>query len=266
MQQIWLEDPQERPDFRAIVLHLANLTKYEGDIEKDLEAETKSCSKLRVKPYQQVDIPRLDKDPSLAHVYSTLEQPEPVYSNFSREASPGSLTPEEYEVPAKQDSLTAEEYEVPSQHLQDGEDGASVDDVPVDYEVPQSTAERKKKSRPKPEVNRPKPEVPLRNSPAHVRKPPASSPVIVPPSDKTPADEEEILYEVPSTLSQEAVPTRYSRLSYPAVQKAMSAPDPNYEVAMAESPYKNLGPHNCNSLPSSFLHKNHVYQTLEPNA
>lgn len=241
MQQTWLEDPQERPDFHAIVLHLANLMKYEGDIKSDLKMETKNCSKLRVKPYQQVELSSSQGNaPSLAHVYSVLEQPEPVYSNYSREESVDSFEPEEYEIPA--------------QCIQDNETTESLSNTPMEYEIPQSTAERRKKNRKA---------TPEQGSPHHTNNPTASPPV--PARKNHVIDDDEIHYEVPQTYTDEdTVPARYSRLSYPAIKKAVSAPDPEtrYESAPLNG---ELEPNNYNSLPSKFHQKNHVYRTLEPN-
>lgn len=282
MQQTWMGDPQDRPDFREVVLDLASMMGYKGDIRRELEAETENCSKLRVKPYRQVELSSSHQE-NPPHAYSVLEQPEPVYSNYSREGSPKSRSaePEEYEVPSqcnpnsaknsmdsipleyevpqstpegrkitKSRSAEPEEYEVPSQCIANSETN-SVDSTPLEYEVPQSMPERRKTN------GRVMPTASPSTTPAPRRKKRAPNTAM----QNQPSADDEIHYEVPSSSTK--IPSRYSTLSYPAVQKAMSVPDSKVEaVSVPRSYTEKLG---YNSLPSKFHHKSHVYQTLEPN-
>ena len=145
----------------------------------------------------------------------------------------------------KSRSAEPEEYEVPSQCIQNSE-ANSMESIPLEYEVPQSTPERRmKNSRAMPTVP------PSITAPVDAprRKNHAPNGVI----NQVPSADDEIHYEVPST--------RYSTLSYPAIQTAISAPDPAEEPVSAP---EGLQPHGYNSLPSKFYHKSHVYQTLEP--
>lgn len=151
MQEIWREDPEERPDFRGIVLSLTDLVHYSGDIESDLKAETRNCKKEHT--YHQLEPSAFSQhlQETGASIYAVLE--EPVYHNFSREESLDS--PEEYEVPQTISSAcdggsgkTVEDlgdaYEVPVLSTQDGESAKSVvadsaiGSMPVEYEIPQS--------------------------------------------------------------------------------------------------------------------------------
>lgn len=135
MQTTWMQDPKERPDFRAIVIHIANLTKYKGDIETELRLETREEDN----PYEYEDPSRTDnwlpdenakKD---SNIYSVLE--EPVYNNCSRENS--SEYPEEYEVPislsqseSTKDAVSAVVQPIPEN--------------PIEYEIPLSAIETEK--------------------------------------------------------------------------------------------------------------------------
>ena len=135
---MWSEDPEQRPDFREIVLSLADLMHYGGDIESDLVAETKNCLKVKKEHnYHELEYPYQVAE---VNFYSVLE--EPVYHNFSREES--SLdSPEEYEVPQPVSSTSNgtphAEYEMPVPSSQDAE-SVDVDAIlmPMEYEVPQS--------------------------------------------------------------------------------------------------------------------------------
>ena len=69
MQQTWMQDPQDRPDFRAVVLDLASLMDYKGDIKRELEVETEKCSKLRVKPYREVELSSSNSHQNPPHTY-----------------------------------------------------------------------------------------------------------------------------------------------------------------------------------------------------
>lgn len=252
MQQTWMEDPQERPDFRAIVLHLARLMKYEGDIESDLKMETKNCSQVH-EGNQSASRTEPQSPQQNGHVYSVLE---PVYSNCSQEES--------------SDSLEAEQYEVPVLSCPDSGPGVLgaedlVSTIPMEYEIPQSTPERKRKN-PTTSATAPtrsKPEVPARKSPAHTSKPRPTAPVCIPGRVE---QDDEIHYEVPATLNEED--TTYWHLSYPAVEKAVSVPPPDLELGSpppsSEAPYSKLERNRdyYNSLPSKFTH---VYHTLEPH-
>lgn len=138
MQEIWSEDPVDRPDFRAIVIGLAGIMRYRGDIESELKMETANCR--REHPYQKVKIPAAQQytEAEGAHLYSVLE--EPIYNNYSREQSLD--PPEEYEVPVQMSlpdsevgpsgggSLSQPRYEMP-------ERGANRSPTPPRYEVPE---------------------------------------------------------------------------------------------------------------------------------
>ena len=156
MKEIWLEDPEERPNFRAIVISLAGLMNYKGNNERELKLETANCRKEH--PYQKVQIPaaqQYTKTKNTDHVYSVLE--EPIYGNYSREESLD--PPEEYEVPKT--SLQDQElrnsppvlYEVPELG-QDPEMGTidASPSPPVHYEVPDLSVPSRSPSPPHYEV------------------------------------------------------------------------------------------------------------------
>lgn len=180
MKDTWREDPEERPDFRAIVLSLANLLHYSGDIESDLAAETKHCNRDHI--YHQLEpsvFPSKDHQETSAHMYSELEE-QPLYHNCSRDESLGS--PEQYEVPQplstgddeSEESLEVldNKYEVPVVSSEDAESVAAGALVPMEYEVPQSGASETA-TNPLPDKGSSPSRLPQR-SPAQRRKKPAT--------------------------------------------------------------------------------------------
>lgn len=288
MQEMWKEDPEERPDFGEIVLSLANLMHYSGDIESDLIAETRNCRKVKKEHnYHELELtafPQNREGP-----YSMLE--EPVYHNYSRDESLDS--PEEYEVPQPvlsscDGESSHAEYEVPVMSSQDAESAKSVDldtvVVPMEYEIPQSemtkktipngrngpnhipqrsltyhnkfpaTAETTKKAN-----NSPRPDRSSQSSPArHMHKPPGTGPVNIRNAKE---------YDQAMDRKTRAVSPGYLRLNYP---KADSVPSSSANfVSTPDGPYSTLewkkgaDVTNCHSLPHRFTHKNHVYHTME---
>lgn len=291
MQDMWREDPEKRPDFREIILFLADLMHYSGDIESDLIAETKNCEKVEKEHnYHELELtasPQNDEGP-----YAILE--EPVYHNFSRDESLDS--PEEYEVP--QQALSSESphagYEVPVVSSQDTESAKSVDSdtgaVPMEYEIPQSKVTKKaipngrssSSNRPNhlphkspthrefsaaaemtKKVNSPRQDRSSQSSPARrIHKLPATGPINIRNAKGAMADDK--------TQTERAVSPGYLRLSYPAIQKAASVPSSSANVVSTpDKPYstlewkKSAAVTDRHSLPHQFTHKNHIYQTLE---
>lgn len=304
MSSTWSKDPQKRPNFRAIVISLANLMDYGGDIESDLKMETKTCQKLKkVKPYKQVELSSKQHPRSLTsekvHAYPELE--EPIYSNENSLEQPEeyevpvssyhkpegslSLDPLEYEIPQSL-SIDSHDYEVPQSHSSDPLEyeipqAHSVDSF--EYEVPQATGEEVIKS--PPEV------IPGKKLPPEVIPGKKSPPEVIP-GKKLPPQRK--LKSSPQSLGRAPV----HRHNKTAIAVPIGIPDtslhhrddemPHYEmstsstngvsvtdtISSSEKPYstlewkkRNAAPAdygNFNSLPHKFSLKNRVYHTLEP--
>ena len=138
MRFMWKENPDERPDFRAIVVCLAELTGYSGDIESELSEEAKRCEREQ-HVYHELEMGGGGSTPSSEpenNVYSVLE--EPVYHNYSKDEE--SLdSPEEYEVPQR--SLDSEAERAATAAATAAATGATSEgDFVVNYEVPMKSS------------------------------------------------------------------------------------------------------------------------------
>lgn len=273
---MWSEDPEQRPDFREIVLSLADLMHYSGDIESELAAETKNCLKVKKEHnYHELEYPYKVAE---VNPYSVLE--EPVYHNFSTEESLHS--PEEYEVPQKVSSTPIgtphAEYEIPVPSSQDAE-SVDVDTIlePMEYEVPQSeniipnvgdpaprarpthllhhksvegsqvaTADSESPANGPPAHNKvvtttkskkAKPYRPTHNSSSHRSSVPCRKPLVTNPVDISKGNS----HDNHTTRAEREVSPGYLRLSYPAIQKASSVPaSSGNSVSTPDRPYSTL--------------------------
>jgi hypothetical protein len=263
---MWREDPEERPNFKEIVLSLAELTHYSGDIESELLAETRNCKRLKEEHnYHDLELTAHYEMESEGATYAVLE--EPVYHNCSRDESLDS--PEEYEVP--QPVLTVltfsngvlDSYEAPAPSL------------PLDYEEPSTLNGRcVKNSGPDTGLCSPPkfptqdrrvsaPSVTTRTS--RCDRSHRSQSVGVVAINNTNRDSEAMEHK---TRTERAVSPGYLKLKYPAMQRASSAAVPSGSaVSTTDKPYSTLEWNKsdyCRSLPHRST--NHLYQTLEYEA
>lgn len=127
MTKTWSEEPKERPTFRQIVEHLAEMTGGKQALLQQSDEHTY----FAVDGLTSSSNHESEEDVGGVHVY--MELASPLYKNFASrpEISVPPLLPEEYEVP-----VTAASRNMP----QNCENGGLV--VPMDYEVPVSTLPR----------------------------------------------------------------------------------------------------------------------------
>ncbi len=117
MRDTWSEEPEDRPIFRTIVKSLANIVKYEGNIEDDLDKETADCKTHHT--YLNVDFSSIAQN--RAQRDRNSQPDEPVYSVCSQEDNTLKI-PMEYEVPVSASqtsdiiSVLPMDYEVPHPH------------------------------------------------------------------------------------------------------------------------------------------------------
>lgn len=299
MQSMWREGAEDRPDFRAVVLSLAALMHYDGNIESDLRMETRNCRKEHL--YHELDLSALPPalDPALTSAHDVLE--EPLYLNYSREDSLDS--PEEYEVPRSVISAdgvtdsTEIAYEIPVTTSCDAESVNSAANAathpPLEYETPMvetndvipngvSSGRRSPAHQYKLPTSGNSPQetphhTPTRHyttgshrqrlnpnhsphrSPAH-QVLPSTGPIISIPGAKRD--------ELRRSSSPNIISPGYLKLNYPAMQKPVSntAPDSDEPYSTLEWKKGKLvsDSGHFNSLPSRSKLKSHIYQTLEP--